>query len=196
MKTPLTVPTIRSRSPLRGVIDSARSIATSRTKPLTLSGRREVFGEAVQRAAPSALMRVASSDRFEDRVMQRKPGLAAKILEQQCQCRLRTSWIPLRIGPAPDHHQPLRRNDFAIDSLRPMIVLVRPAHVDAIRAARTQIVFKNRAGETFWTPPSRHVLGFGPCFEHKAARRIEDALDLQHAIGGVRSEVNRSSLVF
>src|ERR1700722_15779213 len=97
MNTPLTVPTITIRSPLCGLIDSARSIncvlSVLTSGPPShygkglgvrfLSDRRQVLRERIERRAPSSLMRIASRDRFEDRVVQRKLGLTAEILEQQ-----------------------------------------------------------------------------------------------------------------
>src|ERR1700722_4120824 len=102
MNTPLTVPTIKIRSPLCGVIASARSIncvlSVLTSGPPShygkglgvrfLSDSRQVLRERIERRAPSTLMRVPSRDRLEDRVMQRKLGLAANILKQQRHRRL------------------------------------------------------------------------------------------------------------
>src|SRR5579862_5260149 len=189
MNRPFTVPTIRTRSPVCGVIDSARSIATSRTKRPSLSGRREVFGETIERAVPSAVMHIARSRRFENRVMQRQPGLAAEIVEQQRQRGLGTRKISLRIGPASDHHETLGWIDFAKDPLRPVIA-VGTKHVYSICAARPQIVFLDVAFEAARPEPFRHVRGLGPRFEDEIARSVEHSLDLEHAIRGFGNEIS------
>jgi hypothetical protein len=62
-------------------------------------------------------MSVARGDGFKDRVVQGELRLGAEILEQ---LRQRGHGIALRIGPAPDHHQSLRRYHLAVDALRPM----------------------------------------------------------------------------
>src|ERR1700676_3390990 len=107
INTPLTVPTITSWSPLCGVIEFAFSLCIGVSTTRFLSDSRQVFAEAIERGAPSAVVHIARGDRFEDRVVQGELGLAANILEQQRHRRFGARRISLRIGPAPDHHQPL-----------------------------------------------------------------------------------------
>src|SRR5260370_11053709 len=146
INTPLTVPTITIWSPLSGVIEFACCIVVSTTRRL-LSDSRQVFGEAIECAAPSASVRIARGSRFEDRVVQGELGLAANILEQQRHSGFGARRISVRIGPAPDHDQPLRRYHFAIHTLRPLFVVYGPAHVDAICAAGTPIDVERGAGD-------------------------------------------------
>src|SRR5713101_1430301 len=140
-------------------------------------------------------MRIARRDRFEAGLMQPELRLPTLILEGQRQDGLGTSWISLRIGPAPDHHEPLRRYDLAIDALRPMIT-VGPEHVDSISAARAQLVFKHGALEVARTEPIHHVFGLGPRLEHERAGRIEDALDSEFTFGHLRSSISSTHFYF
>src|ERR1700726_4257821 len=112
MNTPLTVPTITIWSPLCGVIEFAFSVCIGVSTTRRLSDSRQVFAEAIERAVPSAVVRIARGGRLEDGVVQGEPGLAADILKQQRQRRFGARRISLRISPAPDHHQPLGRHDF------------------------------------------------------------------------------------
>src|SRR5882724_7551455 len=76
-------------------------------------------------------------------------------------------------------NQPLRRNDFAIDSGGPIILPLGAAHAIEIFATDAQIDFGGRRRKIFWPPPLYELFRVGPRLPYKFARRVEDARDYE-----------------
>src|SRR5262249_21063690 len=114
----------------------------------------QVFGKALQRAIPTAPMRITSSDGLEDGLMQRQLRLPTTFLEgYRHQCFV--AGLTPRILPCVGEDEPLRLHELTVDAAQPMIGTLRRAHAEAVGASRAEI---HRAGgqrEVFRTPPVR-----------------------------------------
>ena len=144
--------------------------------------RRDVFGKLVERTAPAALMIIAGGNRLKRGLMQCQPGPSTQIHKRQSQQGLGARRPAVSVRPTIGPDNSLRRNDFMKDSLLPMVLTVGSTLVDTIVSALTQLPSENAAAEAFRADPSGEMLGLGPAFEDQFARRVEDALDDEHAL--------------
>src|SRR5262245_29083773 len=152
--------------------------------------RRRVFGEAIEAAAPAAAMPVALCDGIEFRLMEDHPGLAANFLERDGDEGLVAAAAVLAI-PREGVDQALRRDDLAHDAAVPQIAAAAVGpQAAAPSSAGPRLVLEMHGGETARTHPALHVCGVGPQLEHELARRIEHALDDEHALRGIGSAAN------
>src|SRR5262245_41903076 len=92
-------------------------------------------------------------DGLEAGLVQRQLRLPLVLLERYRQQRFGTSGIALRICPVPGHDESFRLDDLAIDALRPVIVTLGPAHVEAVGAAGSDVHLKDGAREPMRTEP-------------------------------------------
>src|SRR6266851_5565342 len=152
-------------------------------RALTELNRCQVFSEPIERAVPAAAMLIASSNRFEDRLMQRQPGLSFMFLKRDRQQVFRARGIAFRICPTAGHNESFRLDDLAKDALRPMVITLGPAHVDSISAARAKFAALDGTLEAARTHPLDKMFGVGPGFEDQLAWRIKYARDVKHPLG-------------
>src|SRR5713101_6764757 len=112
-----------------------RSAGTPRSR----NRRRQIFGKTLQRAGPSAVMRIARRDRLEKNLMQGQFGLSAEIFEGYRQQRFRLGRATFRIRPDIGANKSLRLDDLAIYTLLPKVSAVCGAQAKPIGAAASEI---------------------------------------------------------
>src|SRR5262249_5578059 len=146
---------------------------------------------------PSGLGHFAHDSRRDADMPQSHPGLAFMLLESHCHQRLcrpvpghsvvrRRNRIAFLIRTRIGVDNPLRFDDFAINTRAPKLLALGRSHTEEILASHTKIYLAGGRGEVFRPPPLRHSLRLSPSLPYQLARRVEDARDDDLTIGGVR----------
>src|SRR5262245_21976291 len=79
-------------------------------------------------------------------------------------------------------HEQFVFDDLAVDAAEPMLGAVGSAHYASPGAARAQLALGMGNRESARRAPFVEMLLAHPCLEHEAARRIEDARDVERPI--------------
>jgi hypothetical protein len=90
--------------------------------------------------------------------------------------------VAVRIRESIGEDNPLRRNDFAVDSGAPVVLPFGRAHAVEVGAAHAQIHPADRGREAFRPPPTLDELRRGPCLPDQIAGDVETAYDDQFLI--------------
>src|SRR5262249_7839669 len=75
----------------------------------------------------------------------------------------------------------VRRHDFPETPPLPMMLAIRPTHVETESPPRPEIISNHAAGEAFRLHPL-HPLGFCETLENQFPRRFKDPLDDEHSV--------------
>src|SRR5262245_51709040 len=137
-----------------------------------------IDGLLVERLAPAADMAVAPLDGAERRLVEGLDGLAVALFKGDRHHHLEPSGRPV-ILPGAGEHQPLARNDLAIDAAEPALAAISGLDHPAITAADAQIDRHFWAGETLGPHPALHVLHTRPQSKHNRRWGVEGADDQQ-----------------
>src|SRR5215212_424300 len=133
----------------------------------------------VQRAGPTSHMTIAAFDGAEPLLSQGQLRLSTEVPERERDERL-SNGIAL---PTPGEHQPAGRLDRLEDAGHRDHAL-RRIHDQAIAATDLWLEQLDLAVHAFRPDPCLELLEIQPGREYPRGRRVEDAGDLQHRVGG------------